>query len=342
MGAVDTAVTHSDDARRTARLAFAVELSQGTLDDAALDRSEVLNAFRPRPVPPRWRRLAERYAMKASALTYERHLLAPELAARRAVLGGGAAGTPRLLVRVDEFPDSSAYDNPTGRGLEPSRRFHAIMMEAGVPHLMAIVPQLTSRPTDPQATGHRPLGEAELEMIATMARDGVVFAQHGTTHRSRHSDPRRRSELCGLGREATGAVLDHGRAVLRGAGLAPRVFVAPFNRFDASQFGILAERFDVICAGPETVPLMGAHRGPQWRGAAVFLPCYPPLYGRAREILPVVQRLLEAQVGTWVPVTLHMGWEADDGWTALARLARVLAAYAVGWESFLVAVDCSR
>ena len=104
---------------------------------------------------------------------------------------------PRFLVRVDEFPHYLAYDRPHTYGLETSKRFHDIMATTGVSYSMAIVPQLTAEPMNPDGAGGRPMGEDELQQLAKMADDGVVFAQHGTTHRTRHREPRRHSELAG-------------------------------------------------------------------------------------------------------------------------------------------------
>ncbi|MCW3065641.1 MAG: hypothetical protein JWN32_2813 [Solirubrobacterales bacterium] len=303
------------DAERTARLAGA-------------DRGEIVV----RPVPAAWHRAAQRAAMKAGLLTYERTLLPP--VARRV-----PSGAPRLLIRVDEFPDYSAYDEYERHGLAASTRFHDVMAEAGVPHLIAVVPQLTHRALDPGADGGRPLNGDERALLERMAGDGVEFAQHGTTHRTRHADPRRRSELVGLSPAEAAAVVDAGRATLRELGIVPRVFVPPFNRFDPEHYSVLAERFAVVCGGPESVPRIGLHYGPQWRDGAVYLPCYPPFYGRARDIVGAVKRLVDAGIGTWVPIVLHMSWEAEDEFAALRRFAQTVAPYATPWADFLAAVD---
>jgi hypothetical protein len=176
-----------------------------------------------------------------------------------------------------------------------------------------------------------------------MRRDGVTFAQHGTTHRTRSESPRRRSELCGLSPAAAEELLEDGRRRLLDAGLPPaRVFVPPFNRFDADQYPMLASRFDVICGGPESVALMGFHGGPLWRDGAVYLPCYAPLYANARTILPMVERLIDLAPGTWIPIVLHTSWEQEDGFRSLERLAERVAPFAEGWDQFLAELDRSE
>jgi len=120
------------------------------------------------------------------------------------------------------------------------------------------------------------------------------------------------------------------------------VFVPPFNRFDAGQYEMLARRFDVICGGPESVALLGFHGGPLWRGEAVYLPCYAPLYADAKTILPAAERLIDLQPGTWVPIVLHTSWELDDDFASLRRLARLISPFVAPWDEMLAAIDRSR
>jgi hypothetical protein len=284
--------------------------------------------------------MAQRIAMKLGRLDWERSWLRPIGAARESVLGEAAAGPPRFLVRVDEYPYYTSFDRP--EDLEMSRRFHDVMASAELPHLMSVLPQLTHAPLSPDASGGRPLGEHEIALLQRMRRDGVTFAQHGSTHRTRFVSPRRRSELSGLSLADAEALLEEGRRRLLEAGVGEtRVFVAPFNRFDPAQYRLLATRFDVICGGPESVALLGFHGGPLWRDGAVYLPCYAPLYADARTVLQVAERLIEMAPGTWVPIVLHTSWEQPDDFRSLARLAERIAPYAASWEELLAEVDRS-
>ena len=162
------------------------------------------------------------------------------------------------------------------------------------------------------------------------------------THRTRRRSPRRRSELAGLAREQLRELLACGRATLAGLGIEPRIFVPPFNRFGASQYSMLAECFDVVCGGPESIAMMGFHGGPLWRGDAVYLPCYAPLYGPASTILPEARRIIELAPGTWIPIVLHTAWESSDSFRSLANLADAIAPYASSWQSFLAAIERCR
>jgi hypothetical protein len=319
------------DAQRSARLLFDEELRAGRVDESALDRPEISAAVASRPVPAGPIRKLQRLAMKRGAYDFESRNLRPLGAAREAVLGPAAAGPPRFLVRVDEFPFAGAYDDST-RHTEVLARFHTVMSEAGVPYLMAVSAGVARDYLDPSASGSRPLSDGELAALGRLRDDGVAFAQHGFDHRTRHAGPRRRSELVGLGHDRLRELLDSGATRLAEAGIRPSVFVPPFNRFEAGQYDVLAERFKVVCGGPESVVLMGYHRTPLWRGAAIYMPAYEPFYGRAATVEEAVDRAVDAQAALWIPVVLHLSWEADSDWAELKRLAAKLTGHARSWD----------
>ncbi len=308
-------------------------------------------------MPARPVRLAQQLAYKLGRLDYERHVVAPLLASRRSSPGERDCAPPRFLVRVDEFPHYRAWDDPARFGTARFERFHEIMSQAGVPYLVAVLPRVSHDPLTPvqeergasqdgapraRAGDSRPLQDDELAMLARLKGDGVSFALHGLTHRTRFASPRRHSELCGLSMRETAELLDAGLAALAQAGISTDVFVPPYNRFDAAQIAPLAERFAVVCGGPESIGTLGFHPTPVRLGGAVYLPSYAPFYGRASEVRPAVERAIEARWGLWVPIVLHWGWEAEEGWTDLEDLVRTLARYTSPWEGFLEATGVSR
>jgi hypothetical protein len=328
---------------RSARLLFASELLQGGISDADLDRSDVRRAVREPRTPSPVRRTAQRVAMKTGLLRYERACARPFQAARHAVLGEAADGVPRVLLRVDEFPHFRVLDEPLRYGSTMFARFHAILAERGIPYLLSALPVLAARPLDPGAVGGRPLARDEAETLQRVAGEGVTLALHGLDHRTRHARPRRRSELDGLSATALRERLATAEGTLAQHGIGPiRVFVAPYNRFDARQYPLLAERYAVVTGGPETVRRLGFARTPIWRGDAVYVPAYPPLYGTAAEVIRGLRSLIRQRCALWVPVVLHWGWEADRGLDDLRALAEVLQACTVSWDSFLTSVEASR
>jgi hypothetical protein len=329
------------DERRSARLLFGSELASGLISDDDLDRPEVHTAVRSRTVPPAPVRLVQRIRLRRGSLSLESGCIDAFAAARAAVLGERARGAPRLLVRVDEFPHARSYDLPERYGIHAYERFHETMRATGVPYLIAVTPVLSHDYLDPQTRANRPMSDAEGELLVRALSQGATAALHGLDHRTRDPRPRHHSELGGLSSQELERLLDEGCRLLGDLGVVPRVFVPPFNRFDAGQYGVLADRFQIVCGGPETVASLGWQRSPLWRGEAVFLPSYAPLYGRAAAVLDAFARLDDAGGGLWLPVTLHLGWEVDDGWTALERLAEAVAPHAASWEDFLRAVEAS-
>jgi hypothetical protein len=269
--------------------------------------------------------------MKRGEFEFERRNLGPFIAARRAVLGAAALGPPRFLVRVDEFPLAGAYEESDRRDADFAR-FHSILTEAGVPYLIAVSPGVARDYLDPTASVSRRLSDRELATLERLRNDGVTFALHGFDHRTRDARPRRRSELVGLAADEVGELLDLGTARLAEAGIHPRVFAPPFNRFEAEQYDPLARRYEIVCGGPESVPLFGFHRTPLWRGSAIYMPAYAPFYGRSAGVAAAAERAIAAQAAAWIPVVLHWSWEAQGDWSDLERLARRLAGYARPWE----------
>ena len=327
-------MSRAADERRSAALL----LGRASGDAAA--SPEVAAAVRSRGVPPAPVRILQRLAMKRGRLGYEDDVLEPMARARRAAQGTAGEGPPRALVRVDEFPRAGAHDAPDT--VAEMMRFHEILRRAGVPYLIAITPRVARDYLDPAGAASRPLRDDEVEALAALRADGVEFALHGLDHRTRRSEPRRHSELCGLDPAALASLLDEGLETLAEAGVEAPVFVPPFNRFDARQYPALADRFDVVCGGPETVALLGFHGTPLWRGEAVYLPAYPPLYDRSGPLLGALRRLAGRRPGVWLPLALHLPWEADDGWRDLEALAPALAEVAVPWGEFLDEVAASR
>jgi hypothetical protein len=247
---------------------------------------------------------------------------------------------PRFLVRIDEFPHYQSRDEPDEYGTPFMREFMSALGE--LPLLVAVVPRGAHDALDPHDTGSLELQPDELRLLAELREQGCVFALHGLTHRTRHAHPRRRSELSGLEPPELLALVDEGLELLARAGIETRVFVPPFNRFDRSQFGVLAERFDVICGGPESVAQMGFLPGPSWQGDAVYLPSYAPLYGAAADVARAAERLIEAELPVWAPIVLHPGWEKPDHCEGVRALARTIEGNTASWTEFLDAVDGSR
>ena len=325
------------DERRTAALLFGEELRQETLSPPEIDRPEVATAVASRGRRTTSGRYLDRLALKCALLDYNRHVVEPLCRAREAVLGADAAGPPRLLVRVDEFPHFRAWDEPRRYGTDAFARFHEIMRIAGVAYLVAVPSRVARHPLDSEETAERELDDGELAMLEQLRREGVSFGVHGWNHRPQRPRPRLPSELSGLDSRALEALLDRIEANFEALGISPSVFVPPFNRFDVRQLPVLARRYEVVCGGPETVTALGFRRTPLGLTGTVYLPSYPPFYAEAAEVLTGVRRLEKRRAALWTPVVLHWGWEADRRWEGLKRFADEVAPLASRWERFFEA-----
>jgi peptidoglycan/xylan/chitin deacetylase (PgdA/CDA1 family) len=341
---VPAATAASDlDAVRGARLLFDAEIAAETVREDQVLVPPVLDAVRPRFAPAAPLRFAQDVMRKLGRLDHERAVEEPLVAARQAVLGERAAAPPRFLVRVDEFPHYRAWDEPERFGSAGFERFHEILQAAGVPYLVAALPRVSRAPLDPAGRESRPLTDEEAGVLRRVAGSaGVAIALHGRDHRTRFASPRRHSELCGLDAQATASLLDDALAELDRHGVYPDVFVAPYNRFDAAQWPLLAARFATVGGGPESIRRIGFQRTPVWRGEAVYLPAYAHFYGHARDVLPAAERAIERRTGLWTPLVLHWGWEADAGWRELEALCARIAPFAADWTELRAAVERSR
>lgn len=338
------APSFTTDETRTAGLLFGEELALGLVEPAALHVPEVRRAVRGLLVPSGLARRFQRAQLRRGRLSWQEHVIAPYVAARRAVLGDAAEGRPKLVVRVDGFPHHEAYGAAPGRTTEDAAAVHAVLAGAGVPYLMSVLPRVPDRPLDRSADGWREHDPAERDLLAELRRDGVAFALQGLDHRTRSGKASSPSELSGLKRAELDERLDTAQEALRDAALHADVFVAPWDRFDASAWAALAARFDVVCGGAPTIETLGFHAGPSWRGDAVWLPSYPPLDGTAAELLPVVRELVANETALWIPLTLRWDRELAAGLDGLRALAELLAAEQVArsWDDLLLAIRASH
>jgi hypothetical protein len=271
-------------------------------------------------------RLYQWLAARRGKLGWEQSIATPQERARTEALGGAAAGPPKVLIRVDEFPHARSFDDAGKFGHDAYMRFHEVLAEAEVPYLIAVSPRVSEDYLDPAVETDRSLTTGEERRLGELREDPLVsFALHGLNHRTRYASPRRRSEFCGLSDAAAAARIDQGIATLGKLGIEVPVFVPPFNRFDHGQYALLADRFEIVCSGPETIRLLGFQPTPMWWGDALYLPSYAPLYGKAKETQPEVERLRDRRAALWAPLTLHWGWELEEDFASLRRLCRLLA-----------------
>jgi glycosyltransferase involved in cell wall biosynthesis len=110
-------------------------------------------------------------------------------------------------------------------------------------------------------------------------------------------------------------------------------FVAPFNALCWEQIVHLAQRFAVVCGGPETARFANALCGPlaiatrSW-----YVPSFFPFYQSARDQLRCGALDRIGSLGGYAALTLHLEQEAADGFSSMAGLLDRIGDRIVSWE----------
>ena len=204
-------------------------------------------------------------------------LLAMFVAAAACLLPGCAwARQVKVLLRYDDY--SSFHDDPRVIGFERAL-FEGVHAAGG--HLIVGVIPFPGMPYPQTATQADerplPLGEDKRRLLQQYADAGAVtVALHGYNHGNNKRVAGVASEFSGLPERRQALLLGAGRqAVQRATGLDTRVFVPPFNQYDAATLHALsATGFELLSAGrsgptsdvvplrylPETVHPQGLRR----------------------------------------------------------------------------------
>ena len=253
-------------------------------------------------------------------------------------------GTPRFLVRVDDFP---RWDLPP----DVFVRFHEILRDASIRYVLGVIPvaeggpdmapldppTLGSGPAEPgrSSTGRSSTGRewtSEERGALEAAGKDLDVALHGLTHRAAPGPIP--AEIVGRDAEDLARDVDEGLGRLAAIGHRPRAYIPPFNAVDRAALSVLSSRFAVVHGGPESVRWLGCVPGPCRVDGVWFLPSYPPAYGRAGDVLRFVEVARDRRTPVLIPLTLHWAWEARDGFEAVRRLAGALAGRTVTFEEW--------
>jgi hypothetical protein len=244
--------------------------------------------------------------------------------------GGRDDGTPRFLLRVDDYPRVDV-------GPDVFARFHAIVRAASVPYVLGAIP-LPANPRRPGDPG-REWTDEERAVLAE-ARPHVEIALHGLTHRAGAGPVP--GEIVDRDPESLAREVDEGRRRLEALGYGVPTFIPPFNAVDRRALAVLAPRFRAVHGGPESVRWLGCVAGPCRLDDVWFLPSYPPAYGRAADVLRFVTAVGHRRTPLLIPVTLHWAWEVADGFESVRRLVAALSETAVTLDAWDAGTAWSR
>jgi peptidoglycan/xylan/chitin deacetylase (PgdA/CDA1 family) len=205
-------------------------------------------------------------------------------------------GRITVFFRFDDFSETSPV--PVETGLVGALR------KTGVCATFAVIPAVTEGAYhSPGDRGVLPLGATKIRFLRQAIEDGAIdVALHGWNHRSR-SNTSPHSEFVGVSAPEQKELIESGRDLLRTAvGVAPRVFVPPWNRYDDGTLDALTAH-DFTC--------VSANRyGPSRTGALRFLPTTADL----REVRQAVEAARKSQdPAPVVGVLLHPYDFAESG-----------------------------
>lgn len=223
----------------------------------------------------------------------------------------------RLVVRYDDFSNGS----PDGL----DRFLFETARSTGVPLCVAAVPFGTgpedSRAADAPSDSERPLSEEKAALLAQAIADGSVeLAQHGLDHEAVAHDPKGRpSECSGSEGEQVDRIRRGAELLERVVGARPRVFVPPWNRFDANTVSALETLgFEMLSAGREAPPASV--------GALRFAPATTPLAQLETQI-----RTARAARDRRVLVTLLHPYDFVETGSRWSRMDRAQWADLMAW-----------
>ena len=225
----------------------------------------------------------------------------------------------KFLLRIDDFPSPFVAS-------DEFLRFHEMAAEYGLPYLLAVTPFFGM-------DGGRTLSEREIHILHTCSSEGVELALHGFSHRSRYRNYA--SELLSMPAGRLREELDRAEAYLRSQELTTIGFVAPYNGYDPLTVAVLAERYPLLCGGPESVAALGYRAGPSFLMGSMYVPSYRDAYDIDLRQIGRFHRLIEEADGLIVPVTLHWANEVRGGFRAFRALCARLSGRTLRWSDFL-------
>jgi peptidoglycan/xylan/chitin deacetylase (PgdA/CDA1 family) len=243
---------------------------------------------------------------------------------RRALEVSRPEGGCRFLLRIDDFPSAAARP-------EDFLRFHQVATEYGLPYLLAVTPFLD------RGEGRSSLSGEELAILHKCSREGVQLALHGFSHRSRYSNYA--SELASLPAAALREEVERAEEYLGANGLRTVGFVAPFNAYDPFTFSVLAERYPLVCGGPESVLSLGYRAGPSFLKQSLYVPSYRYAYDMTGDSPSRLDQLTQEARGLVVPITLHWPNEVRTDFRPLRELCPKLAGATLPWGEYLTLAE---
>ena len=232
----------------------------------------------------------------------------------------------RYIIRVDDFP---RWDIPSNE----YRKFHQIISLHNIPYLLGVTPFLSNEPLNPMCNTTQRLTQDEIDFLHTATKDGVKIALHGFTHKAIHKNCP--SEIVGLNNEDLDKKIRISLDEFKQNGFTTDVFVPPFNTFDYRSIDVLKNYFSIVCGGPESIRYVGFRLTLSYIDGCLYIPSYPLVYGKAKQICEFVDKMSTVQESIIVPITLHWAWERGNGFEDVKMLCREIEGNVLEWKELV-------
>ncbi len=267
-----------------------------------------------------WARIWHRFR-QSSPYTHDRIIqdFSRHLMGKSNLLNSQLRGNIRFFLRVDDFP---RWDIP----YNDFCKFDSILKSYEIQYCLGVTPCLAENPFNPDSPIRSKLDKQEEDILLSI-KHRVNIALHGLTHKIISS--KNHSEFVNLRPDEIDNALCKGLALLNELNIKPTIFIPPFNCIERKALPIISKYFEVLCGGPESLDHLGFGSSPSFICGIIYLPSYPPAYGRAKDMINFVKRLKQMQLPMIIPLTIHWAWEERDNFQAFEKLCKELTEWTI-------------
>lgn len=220
-------------------------------------------------------------------------------------------GTPKIFIRVDDFP---YFDLDNIEFL----RCHEIFEALRVPYILGVTPFWEF-----EQGKVRELRDEDARILR-QCKPLATIGLHGFSH---HPYPEFAllDELDHYSASEIDILMRRTLCKWEELGLdPPNLLIVPFNTIRLTRFVHFSKYFRYIFGGPSSLSTMGGYSLYEQIGGAYWLPSYQPYYGHCRYMLRYLGRCKPANKECYVPLTIHWAWERRDNFKAMRELLWIL------------------
>jgi hypothetical protein len=258
-------------------------------------------------------RIQRRFHRYGYSLLRERYFFS------QAVWAGLDHGSPKVFIRVDDFP---YFDVSNTEFL----RCHKIFEALGIPYVLGVTPFWEF-----ERGNVRELNDEDARILR-QCRPLCTVALHGFSHHP-YPESSFSDELDHYSDTEVEIHVRRTRSTFEMLGLEfPTALIVPFNTIRKPTFVRFSRYFRYVFGGPAGLSTLGGRSLYDQIGEACYLPSYQPYYGHCRYMLRFFRKGVPVSKECYIPLTIHWGWERADGFKAMKELLSALSERVVSFE----------